>query len=431
MKSNPYFEYKHHFLDLNTTSESKNALEPPFPTRVEKPGNDPKKLAAELKTSTFEKRSRDLHTIEDSKVELPPTPIYKVNHGISIDLLSMEKPTIEVSSASMPRDEAEHYNIHEQVTEVKLTNLTPAKSSRVTKIIDEVETACKVESAFLLPVRRLLHDQQFAASSSGKQSHCNGLKAISCLVLQVLKVAPGLSYKDLVVGVLVSISMPPSSLEATVKAAINNDHGLSNSKEEQKIRRRVYDTLNVLTAAGALYKDDKKWYLFNACTDKTKGLSGSLVRYQENVSNNLSAERRITIKKDKLSMLSKKLELYRELVAKNRNNEENMHINKNNGTTSNSKTDIPPESNESTLLDTPKDGTLFLSSPTIRVKFPFVAIQPEPSANNKFNIVANYPKNSRLRVESNIPPRLYGDIEFVKLLANIPKRENFVKHQHV
>lgn len=82
-----------------------------------------------------------------------------------------------------------------------------------------------------------------------KRKLTKGLKLLSIIVRDIVNERKATTYKE-VADIILRDTINLEHLNLTSKAAI--------AKEEQNIKRRVYDALNVLISAGVLLKDGKK-----------------------------------------------------------------------------------------------------------------------------------------------------------------------------
>lgn len=86
-------------------------------------------------------------------------------------------------------------------------------------------------------------------SPLGKKRFTKGLKSLSVTVRDIVNERPSTTYKE-VADIILKDSISQDHLATVSKSAM--------AKEEQNIKRRVYDALNVLISAGVLLKEGKK-----------------------------------------------------------------------------------------------------------------------------------------------------------------------------
>ena len=94
-----------------------------------------------------------------------------------------------------------------------------------------------------------LKDQESQNNNILLKKNNKGLKVLSIIVRDIVSERPWSTYKDVAEMILTETL----KLE---KIDLNSSQNLA--KEEQNIKRRVYDALNVLISAGVLVKEDKR-----------------------------------------------------------------------------------------------------------------------------------------------------------------------------
>ena len=94
-------------------------------------------------------------------------------------------------------------------------------------------------------------DRDHSLFSENKRN-CKGLKTLSCRVKHIVNGRKKTSYKEVAEQLIAETKTPGVILSV--------DGSLRQSREEQNIKRRVYDALNVLIAADILVKDNKVVY---------------------------------------------------------------------------------------------------------------------------------------------------------------------------
>lgn len=95
------------------------------------------------------------------------------------------------------------------------------------------------------------HSQRSTSKLSDKQKN-PGLKIISRQVMNAVREKEKRTYKDVAVYV--------SSINENNPSLLEGEENDASKRQEKNLRRRVYDSLNVLYAVGVLKKRDKMVY---------------------------------------------------------------------------------------------------------------------------------------------------------------------------
>ena len=203
-----------------------------------------------------------------------------------------------------------------------------------------------------------------------------GLKEISNRVREIIKRVGTTSYKE-------------------ISDEIVNEINEKNTKDEKNIRRRIYDSLNVMKSM-KLFKKDKatKKIVWNFFNEKTTNQINTLCDGENNEDEGMfdkisKMKQEINTKKNKLNILQKQLECLNTILDRNKKNEN---------------------------YDEGK-----------RIYFPFIIIEfPEKSHNqeNKIKVAMNETK-TQAHFAFDSSNKLYGDLDAIlKIGNNILLRNN-------
>ena len=203
-----------------------------------------------------------------------------------------------------------------------------------------------------------------------------GLKEISNRVREIIKRVGTTSYKE-------------------ISDEIVNEINEKNTKDEKNIRRRIYDSLNVMKSM-KLFKKDKatKKIVWNFFNEKTTNQINTLCDGENNEDGGMfdkisKMKQEINTKKNKLNILKKQLECLNTILDRNKKNEN---------------------------YDEGK-----------RIYFPFIIIEfPEKSHNqeNKIKVAMNETK-TQAHFAFDSSNKLYGDLDAIlKIGNNILLRNN-------
>lgn len=203
-----------------------------------------------------------------------------------------------------------------------------------------------------------------------------GLKEISNRVREIIKRVGTTSYKE-------------------ISDEIVNEINEKNTKDEKNIRRRIYDSLNVMKSM-KLFKKDKatKKIVWNFFNEKTTNQINTLCDGESNEDGGMfdkisKMKQEINTKKNKLNILQKQLECLNTILDRNKKNEN---------------------------YDEGK-----------RIYFPFIIIEfPEKTHNqeNKIKVAMNETK-TQAHFAFDSSNKLYGDLDAIlKIGNNILLRNN-------
>lgn len=203
-----------------------------------------------------------------------------------------------------------------------------------------------------------------------------GLKEISNRVREIIKRVGTTSYKE-------------------ISDEIVNEINEKNTKDEKNIRRRIYDSLNVMKSM-KLFKKDKatKKIVWNFFNEKTTNQINTLCDGESNEDGGMfdkisKMKQEINTKKNKLNVLQKQLECLNTILDRNKKNQN---------------------------YDEGK-----------RIYFPFIIIEfPEKSHNqeNKIKVAMNETK-TQAHFAFDSSNKLYGDLDAIlKIGNNILLRNN-------
>ena len=203
-----------------------------------------------------------------------------------------------------------------------------------------------------------------------------GLKEISNRVREIIKRVGTTSYKE-------------------ISDEIVNEINEKNTKDEKNIRRRIYDSLNVMKSM-KLFKKDKatKKIVWNFFNEKTTNQINTLCDGESNEDGGMfdkisKMKQEINKKKNKLNVLQKQLECLNTILDRNKKNQN--------------------------------------SDEGKRIYFPFIIIEfPEKSHNqeNKIKVAMNETK-TQAHFAFDSSNKLYGDLDAIlKIGNNILLRNN-------
>ena len=203
-----------------------------------------------------------------------------------------------------------------------------------------------------------------------------GLKEISNRVREIIKRVGTTSYKE-------------------ISDEIVNEINEKNTKDEKNIRRRIYDSLNVMKSM-KLFKKDKatKKIVWNFFNEKTTNQINTFCDGESNEDGGMfdkisKMKQEINTKKNKLNVLQKQLECLNTILDRNKKNQN--------------------------------------SDEGKRIYFPFIIIEfPEKSHNqeNKIKVAMNETK-TQAHFAFDSSNKLYGDLDAIlKIGNNILLRNN-------
>ena len=128
-----------------------------------------------------------------------------------------------------------------------------------------------------------------------------GLKEISNRVREIIKRVGTISYKE-------------------ISDEIVNEINEKNTKDEKNIRRRIYDSLNVMKSMRLFRKDkDTKKIVWNIFNEKANEANDTIDEELFDKINRIKQE--IAMKKNKLSTLEKQLDCLNTILERNKRNE--------------------------------------------------------------------------------------------------------------
>lgn len=152
-------------------------------------------------------------------------------------------------------------------------------------------------------------------SEGGRRKFNKGLKLLSVIVQEIVVKKQSTTYKE-VAQIILNDTLNSGSLQLSSKPEI--------AKEEQNIKRRVYDALNVLISAGILLKEGKrvrkndvnKKIKISSKQMSIKALRNALVQKKSNLEK----------KTQQLELLSDELDGIKRLIARNKAAPTNKYI---------------------------------------------------------------------------------------------------------
>ena len=210
---------------------------------------------------------------------------------------------------------------------------------------------------------KLKQKKQILKQEIKNNKKSKGLKSLSILVKNLVESNESLSYNE-VTNLIIELTIDKEFI-SQIKKPVN---------EKQNIKRRVYDALNVLIAAGVLKKEGK---------NVKKNLEENKIKINTN---------RMNIEKLKLKM-KKKLSLIKSKKSDLRKKKKNLYYLKN-----------LIEKNKKF-----KDSKL--------VNFPFLVVQPTLKQFTCLNMTMQS-NMKKLCISSNNQINFYGDLEIISILKD-------------
>lgn len=206
-------------------------------------------------------------------------------------------------------------------------------------------------------------DDDEEASDSGKRKFNKGLKLLSVIVQDIVAKKQSTTYKE-VANIILDDSIKSGNLPTSSKIEL--------AKEEQNIKRRVYDALNVLISAGILLKEGKK-VRKNDVNKKIK-ISSKLMTIKSLKSTLQQKKTNLELMKKNLDRTSHELECLKRLIARNKKEPSQKYI-----------------------------------------AFPFFVVKPSPLENTDLKIQKQV-DCQKFALYSNHEFNIYGDMEVVAMI---------------
>lgn len=263
-------------------------------------------------------------------------------------------------------------------------------------------------------------DDKDEAYGDGKNRSSRGLRVLSLKVRDIVSKKKKTSYKEVAEALLQDLNQ---KLKGKSQAEI--------SKEEQNVKRRVYDALNVLIAADVLRKEGKL-----VCCENSSMNQGAGKRKQKNDKESL-LEQIQEIKKRK----KEKMEALQELVFKSlalrnlvRRNKEKAAMEmleaKNNmfgpNAKKNNSAGMAGAQVNATKIEVVQENASLKSQTQDVINFPFIVVVSSSPENNMNLNMDNLQRH--LSIESKKEFNIYGDIDvLLKMRLHYVPRETFEK----
>jgi len=223
----------------------------------------------------------------------------------------------------------------------------------------------------------------------GKGRSSRGLRVLSLKVRDIVQEKKKTTYKEVAETLMGEVEGPykTKSME---------------SKEEQNVKRRVYDALNVLIAAGVIKKEGKLVSCaddipFSVGSTNKKEIKGKSAQLQQKIA---ELKRRKQAKLENLQEL-----LYKSLAIKNlvkRNKEKALN---------DYRQGLSNNSFNATRIGVHDQNAAFQNSNGDIIKFPFLVVASS-TANNSMNLNMDVTQK-QLSIESKFALNIFGDIDIL------------------
>ena len=218
-------------------------------------------------------------------------------------------------------------------------------------------------------------NQKLKPNSQSSRNTAFGLKEISKRVMDIIKQSGQITYR-------------------AISDQIVNEINEKSIKDEKNIRRRIYDSLNVMKSMKLFHKDknsktikwnyDQEYDPLNEMGNKNDDDNNNLAKTES--TNIVELKKEIKEKKEKLSLLSKELQGLKNVLE--RNNREDSNV--------------------------PNDKKLY---------FPFVVIEFKSNKDHKINVALN-DNQTKAHFGFDDAEAMYGDLDAVSKIGTHP---NFSK----
>jgi len=254
------------------------------------------------------------------------------------------------------------------------------------------------------------HDDDPFDPNSEKGRSSRGLRALSLKVKDIVSEKKRTSYKEVAECLI-------DELGQKMKGKLQGE-----SKDEQNVKRRVYDALNVLIAADILKKDGKAVY----CDDKVANIGAHRRRSMREDKEKLEikmfdAKKRRKVKGEALQELVYKCLAIKNLIKRNKENQEGQVVKKLDLEAElevHANQDVNNENNRAagnlnaTKIGVEKNHPSFKDSREDQIPFPFIILE-HTAVNNSMNLNMNPAKN-KVIISSSNPFYLFGDIDILQ-----------------
>ena len=221
-----------------------------------------------------------------------------------------------------------------------------------------------------------LSNQKFTSHSQSSRNTAFGLKEISKRVMEIIKQSGQTTYK-------------------AISDQIVNEINEKSAKDEKNIRRRIYDSLNVMKSMKLFHRDknsknimwnyDQEYDPLNEIENKNEGDEKNN-EFKEDSKNIIELKKAIKEKREKCSLLNKELIGLKNVLERNHKEDANV-----------------PENN--------------------KLYFPFIVIEFQNNKEPKINIALNE-NQTKAHLGFDEADAMYGDLDMVSKIGNHP---NFSK----
>ena len=221
-----------------------------------------------------------------------------------------------------------------------------------------------------------LSNQKFTSHSQSCRNTAFGLKEISKRVMEIIKQSGQTTYK-------------------AISDQIVNEINEKSAKDEKNIRRRIYDSLNVMKSMKLFHRDknsknimwnyDQEYDPLNEIENKNEGDEKNN-EFKEDSKNIIELKKAIKEKREKCSLLNKELIGLKNVLERNHKEDANV-----------------PENN--------------------KLYFPFIVIEFQNNKEPKINIALNE-NQTKAHLGFDEADAMYGDLDMVSKIGNHP---NFSK----
>ena len=221
-----------------------------------------------------------------------------------------------------------------------------------------------------------LSNQKFTSHSQSSRNTAFGLKEISKRVMEIIKQSGQTTYK-------------------AISDQIVNEINEKSAKDEKNIRRRIYDSLNVMKSMKLFHRDknsknimwnyDQEYDPLNEIENKNEGDEKNN-EFKEDSKNIIELKKAIKEKREKCALLNKELIGLKNVLERNHKEDANV-----------------PENN--------------------KLYFPFIVIEFQNNKEPKINIALNEDQ-TKAHLGFDEADAMYGDLDMVSKIGNHP---NFSK----
>jgi len=249
-------------------------------------------------------------------------------------------------------------------------------------------------------------------NSDSKNRSSRGLRVLSLKVKDIVCEKKETSYKEVA-----------ESLIGEVGGKIRGKSmGDTNSKDEQNVKRRVYDALNVLIAADILKKKGKTVFcddsIVNTGLNKRKKSKEEKDHLEQQIN---ELKKRTRHKSEALQELLFKCLAIKNLLKRNREREK---IQNGHGKEDNAKASVKSKSDKNEIKQEEGTSPVLRSSNDEMIKFPFIVLL---NNSQQYSMTLNMsPTKRQLTILSRNPLSIFGDIDvLLKMKLHYVSKEFF------